>query len=66
MSHEKNPILVKGQLYIFRGQQLRYSHQPQCGVQQRYVFTDSLGQRKELGVQVIRRQVQAIQELSHN
>ena len=66
MSNERSPMLIKGQLYLFRGQQLRYSHQPQCGVQHRYVFTDSLGQRKELGAQVVRREVRAIQELSHN
>ncbi|MBG1265328.1 hypothetical protein [Nostoc sp. WHI] len=61
-----NVVLTKGRLYMFRGVQLRYSHQRQCAMQARYVFTDSLGKRRELGGQIVRREVREIRELAKN
>ncbi|YAF99198.1 MAG: hypothetical protein AB3A66_27390 (plasmid) [Nodularia sp. CChRGM 3473] len=61
-----NVVLITGKLYLFRGVQLRYSHQRQCPVQARYVFTDSKGKRRELGAQIVRREVQEIREFAEN
>ncbi|NDJ26241.1 hypothetical protein GS682_32695 [Nostoc sp. B(2019)] len=58
--------LVKGKLYEFRGVQLRYSHQSQCAVQARYVFTNSKGQHRELGAQIIRRELYSLEEFAEN
>ncbi|WGV29202.1 hypothetical protein [Halotia branconii] len=54
--------LTTGKLYLFRGVQLRYSHERQHPEQARYVFTDSKGQRRELRAQIVRREVQEIRE----
>ncbi len=61
-----NVVLTTGKLYQFRGVQLRYSHQRQCPEQARYVFFDSLGQRRELGAQIVRQEVQEIREFAEN
>ncbi len=58
--------LTIGKLYQFRGQKLRYSHSPQRGVQARYVFTDEKGKRRELGAQVVRRELQEAKEFGEN
>ncbi|MBD6621200.1 hypothetical protein FNW02_37275 [Komarekiella sp. 'clone 1'] len=58
--------LIKGKLYIFRGVQLRYQHPSSCAVQARYVFTNSKGQRRELGAQIIRRELHSIEEFAEN
>ncbi|WP_193199726.1 hypothetical protein [Nostoc sp. MG11] len=58
--------LIKGKLYEFRGVQLRYSHQSQCAVQARYVFTNSKRQHRELGAQIIRRELHSIEEFAEN
>jgi hypothetical protein len=34
--------LQRNHLYEFRGQQLRYSHQSNCGVNAPFIFNDSL------------------------
>jgi hypothetical protein len=56
--------LSSNKLYIFRGQQLRYSHPSSCKVQSRYVFIDSKGKRKELGALFVRRELQETTELA--
>lgn len=56
--------LAKDKLYLFRGNQLRYSHQCQCPEQARYVFTNSKGQRRELGAQIVRREVVEVREFA--
>ncbi|WP_193200436.1 hypothetical protein [Nostoc sp. MG11] len=58
--------LIKGKLYEFRGVQLRYQHPSQCAVQARYVFTNSKGQRRELGAQIVRHEVVEIREFAEN
>jgi hypothetical protein len=58
--------LVRNQLYEFRGQQLRYSHRIDCGVNVRLVFTNSLGKRKELSQNQVLREVIELNEFREN
>ncbi|MBW4689679.1 MAG: hypothetical protein KME40_32445 [Komarekiella atlantica HA4396-MV6] len=58
--------LTTGKLYLFRGNQLRYSHERQCLEQARYVFTNSKGQRRELGAQIIKRELHSVEEFAQN
>ncbi|MBD6621182.1 hypothetical protein FNW02_37175 [Komarekiella sp. 'clone 1'] len=58
--------LIKGKLYEFRGVQLRYQHPSSCAVQAQYVFTNSKGQRRELGAQIIRWELHSIEEFAEN
>ncbi|MEA5603215.1 hypothetical protein [Nostoc sp. UHCC 0252] len=61
-----NVVLTKSKLYQFRGVQLRYSHPRQHPEQTRYVFFNSLGKRRELGAQVVRREVVGVREFAEN
>ncbi|MBW4456140.1 MAG: hypothetical protein KME55_27500 [Nostoc indistinguendum CM1-VF10] len=58
--------LIKGKLYEFRGVQMRYSHPCQYAVQARFAFIDSKGQRKELGILLVKRELLEVRELANN
>ena len=58
--------LVRNHLYSFRGQQLRYSHRIDGGVNVRLVFTNSLGKRKELSQNQVLSEVVELNEFRDN
>ena len=58
--------LQRNHLYEFRGQQLRYSHQSNCGVNAPFIFNDSKGKRKELSQTQVQREVFELNEFCEN
>ncbi|WP_392476336.1 hypothetical protein [Nostoc sp. C110] len=58
--------LVRNHLYEFRGQQLRYSHRSNCGVNAPFIFNDSKGKRKELSQNQVQREVFELVEFCEN
>ena len=58
--------LQRNHLYEFRGQQLRYSHQSNCGVNAPFIFNDSKGNRKELSQNQVQREVFELNEFCEN
>jgi hypothetical protein len=58
--------LQRNHLYEFRGQQLRYSHQPNCRVNAPFIFNDSKGRRFELSQNQVQREVIELNEFCEN
>jgi hypothetical protein len=58
--------LQRNHLYQFRGQQLRYSYQSNCGVNAPFIFNDSKGKRKELSQTQVQREVFELNEFCEN
>ncbi|MBE9054287.1 hypothetical protein IQ243_28625 [Nostocales cyanobacterium LEGE 11386] len=59
----KNMQFTSGQIYSFRGSQIRFDSQINSGASPRFVFLDSSGKRKEIGQQFIS-EVQEVKILS--
>ena len=58
--------LQRNHLYEFRGQQLRYSHLSNCGVNAPFIFNDSKGRRKELSQNQVQLEVFELVEFCEN
>ena len=58
--------LQRNHLYEFRGQQLRYSHRPNYGVNAPFIFSDSKGRRRELSQNQVQREVFELNEFCEN
>lgn len=58
--------LVRGQIYLFRGQQLRYLYCSDTGVRSRYMFANSRGTRKELSLNLVQRELQECRNFAEN
>ena len=62
----KTTAKKRNHLYEFRGQQLRYSHRSNCGVNASFIFNDSKGRRKELNQNQVQQMVIEFQEFCDN
>ena len=58
--------LQRNHLYEFRGQQLRYSHRSNCGVNAPFIFNDSKARRFELSQNQVQREVFELNEFREN
>jgi hypothetical protein len=53
--------LIRSNIYLFRGQQLRYSHQSRNA----FIFISSDGKRRELSQEIVQKELQATRILAN-